>query len=512
MRREYQLLLPMDVEIKIEMKDSVRRLIEVTENMDYSRLNSAYTRLPRSNEATPKQMFQLVIMGFMEQIYSTRRLEKACKTDIRFMYILNGKKAPDHNRFWKFIKERLQGEVCENLFFQLTERLWDEGEIEYKNIFIDGTKIEANANRYSFVWKKSVNKYEARLDEKLDMAITSMKREYGLVGNDPDEILSELRQKSSSIPFVYGRGKRKSQIQRDVELMESYVSRKHKYADYNGTFRGRNSFSKTDKDATFMRMKDDHMMNGQLKPGYNLQLGVEGEYIVGVDISSERSDELTLFSLLDRIESGSGKRHENVTLDAGYESEENYKGLIERGQTAYIKPQNYEKSKKRKYKTNAYLRENMPYDAENDIYTCPNGNLFTKQYMTKRRSKSGFEAEVTVYECSGCNGCPLKINCTKAKNNRKLYVSKDFVALRAASRERITSDFGKQLRLNRSIQSEGAFGILKQDYAFRRFLRRGMSNVLTETLLYAIAYNINKLHLKKLKKRQGVTIHLLNSA
>lgn len=295
-------------------------------------------------------------------------------------------------------------------------------------------------------------------------------------------------------------------------MLEEYLERKAKYRDYGTAFKGRNSFSKTDRDATFMRMKEDHMKNGQLKPGYNLQLGVEGEYIVGVDLSSERSDELTLLHLLERMDKGLGRRHEAVTADAGYESQENYNGLEQRGQAAYIKPQNYEQSKKSRYRNNAYLREHMPYDSEKDTYTCPAGNLFTPQGETKRRSKSGFEATVMVYECSGCENCAQKKLCTRAKGNRRMEVSKDFVAFRQAALERITSDQGKILRLNRSIQSEGAFGVLKQDYGFRRYLRRGEGNVFTETLLYAMAYDINKLHAKTMSNRYGCTMHQLNSA
>jgi transposase len=290
------------------------------------------------------------------------------------------------------------------------------------------------------------------------------------------------------------------------------MSRKAKYTEYNATFKGRNSFSKTDRDATFMRMKEDHMGNGQLKPGYNLQLGVEGEYIVGVDIRNDRSDEGALLGLLDRIAIGCGKRHENVTTDAGYESEENYLGVQARGQLAYIKPQNYEKSKTRKYRTNAYLRDNMPYDAQTDTYTCPVGKQFQPIYETKRKSKTGYEATISVYECFACEGCPQKNLCTRAKGNRRLQVSKQFVALRQTALERITSPEGKILRLNRSIQSEGVFGVLKQDYGFRRFLRRGTMNVLTETFLYAIAYNIDKLHNKMMRKQYGCTLHALNSA
>jgi transposase len=279
------------------------------------------------------------------------------------------------------------------------------------------------------------------------------------------------------------------------------------------TFEGRNSFSKTDTDATFMRMKDDHMKNGQLKPAYNLQLAVSGEYIVGVDISNERSDHQTLIPLLNRMKKGmNGKQFETVAADAGYESEENYKVLKSRNQAAYIKPQNYEQSKTRKYKTNAYLRENMPYDSETDTYTCPAGNLFTYSYTSKRKSTSGFESQITHYECHACQNCPQKSHCTRAKGNRKISVSKDFIALRQASRDRITSEHGKVLRLNRSIQSEGAFGVLKQDYGFKRFSRRGTTNVFTETILHAIAFNINKLHGKTKRKLHGVILHTLKSA
>ena len=511
----YQLILPLDIGIKIESTATVRLLLEITERMDYSKLEAAYKRLPRGKEASPKQMFQLTVLGFMEKIYSTRRLESACKHDIRFMYILGGKPAPDHNRFWKFIKHRLQGDVAEHLFYQLVEYLGENTEIDFTNLFVDGTKIEAQANRYSFVWKKSTNKYEARLDEKMNELLRQLHTAYSLLipaEPDPTKYLELLKAHAKNTTFIYGRGKRKSQIQRDVEALEAFVLRKGKYTSYNSTFNGRNSFSKTDPDATFMRMKDDHMRNGQLKPAYNLTLGVEGEYIVGINLSSKRSDEWTLLPLLDRMEKGLGKRHKNITGDAGFESEENYKGLQQRNQIAYIKPQNYERSKTRKYKSNAFLRENMLYDSGNDTYTCPNGNTFSPIYITKRHSKSGFESEVTVYECYGCNECPSKSDCTRAKGNRKITVSKDFQQLRTDSRERITSDYGKLLRTNRSIQVEGAFGVLKQDYGFRRFLRRGQSNVFTETILYAVAFNINKLHNKKNRKLQGVTLHLINSS
>ena len=514
----YHLMLPMDIGEMIGTSDSVNTVLKLTERLDYNLLTASYERHPSASEASPKQMFQLIILGYMEDTYSTRKLESASRYDIRFMYLLQGKPVPDHNRFWSFIKHRLQGEVIENLFYQLVEYLLEIGEIDLANLFVDGTKIEACANRYTFVWKKSTNKYEARLDQKMSNLQSELAARYleEIPAGTPLDTCYDIlmaQATTQNISFVHGRGKRKTQLQRDIETLESYLQRKHKYEGYNTIFQGRNSFSKTDPDATFMRMKDDHMMNGQLKPGYNLQFGTTGEYIVGADISSERSDKQTLIPLLDRMEKGmDGKRFETVTTDAGYESEENFKTLESRNQAAFIKPQNYEKSKTRKYKTNAYLRENMPYDQETDTYTCPAGSLFESIYTTVRKNTSGFESTITAYECKGCSTCPQKKYCTRAKGNRKITVSKDFIALREQSRERITSEKGIVLRLNRSIQAEGVFGVLKEDYGFRRFARRGAINVFTETLLYAFAFNINKFHNKKKRKLEGVILHLPKSA
>lgn len=509
-----QVVMPLNLGMRIEADDKVRTLIEVTERMDYGKLARTYQRQPRRGEATPKQMFQVILLAFMLGTYSTRKIESACRNDIRFIYLLCGRRAPEHSRIARFVKKHLQGAVAEELFYQLVKLLEEQGELAFENLFLDGTKQEANANRYSFVWAKSTSRYEARVDEKLAILLERLTVGYGIIREQADGYREELSRakEEQGIVFVYGRGKRKTQLQRDMEALDELLARKAKYAQYNATFKGRNSFSKTDPDATFMRMKEDHMRNGQLKPGYNLQLGVEGEYIVGAHICAERSDELAMLGLLERMDAGLGKRHEAVIADAGYESEENYKKLEERDQIAYIKPQNYEKFKKRKWRNNAYARENMPYNPEADTYLCPAGNLFERIGETTRKSKSGYKATVTVYECFGCEGCEQKEKCTKAKGNRQMTVSKDFLALRQASQERITTDWGKTLRMNRSIQVEGAFGVLKQDYGFRRFLRRGETDVFTEVLLYAMAYNLSKLHNKMRRNQSGCTIYLLDTA
>ena len=482
----------------IPADDSVRLLDQIVEEMDITPLMRAYECRGRKPATEPSTMLKILLYANMENIFSSREIEKACKRDINFIWLLNGAKAPNYHEISRFRSKRLS-KCAEELFFDLVDKLHEIGEIKYEHLFVDGTKIEANANKYSFVWKKSTCKYEQRNLYKIGKIDFELRIKYGI----PEEIdlLKELESKMTT-PYVHGRGHKKSELQRDIEHFRDLLEKKEKYEKYQKTFRGRNSFSKTDPDATFMHMKEDHMRNAQLKPGYNLQLGVEGEYITGAMISSERSDQLTLIPFMEKLEE-KGIIYQDVTADAGYESEENYSFFESRETECYIKPQNYERSKTKKFKSNMSLRENMEYDPENDEYTCQAGQKIRARYVGTQKTKSGYEREVTFYECDDCSGCPYKKRCTRSKGNRKLQVSKKFIAQREASLERITSDQGVLLRMNRSIQSEGAFGVVKQNYGFRQFLLRGHNKVMTEVLILAMAYNVNKLHAKIQQNRTG---------
>ena len=502
---EYQVVMPLELGIKIPKDDSLRALMRIAERMNWSKLSKAYERECSACEATPRQMFLLVILGFMNGIYSTRKIEAACRCDIRFMWLLAGKQVPDHTRIARFIK-RIKDGILEELFYQLVHMLKEDGEIAYEHLFVDGTKIEANANRYTFVWRKRVEREKEKLSEKRSAFIVALRTEYAmeLGGREkPEEILERLRElaKEREIEFVHGKGKHKSTLQKQIEQLEAFEAKAAEYQEHIQKLGNRNSYSKTDHSATFMRMKDDHMGNGQLKPGYNIQLGIEAEYIVGVDVSSDLNDTHALPPLLERMEEKGGVKHQDVTTDAGYESEETHVKVKRRGQTAYIKPSNYEKSKKRRFRKNAYLRENMRYDAERNCFICPAGKELTFQGTKIRKSKSGYKQEVSMYKAESCTDCPHKDKCTKAKEARKIELSWTFERARSESRERITSELGKQLRVNRSIQSEGAFGVLKEDRHFRRLKRRGMDRVFAEILLYAFAFDVEKLHAKTQKNR-----------
>jgi len=513
----YQLILPLGMEALIPGDDSVRLLSHITEELDYKNLNMAYSSKGRNPVVTPKTLFRVLVYAYMNNLYTSRKIEEACRRDINFMWLLQGQKAPDHNTIARFRNGRLSG-IVEDLFNQLVVKLSNLGEIQYKTIFIDGTKIEAYANKYTFVWKKTTVKNEQKLQEKAKGLLVELNQEFdaGLPLSESPITVETLqkavdflkeKQQAEKIEFVSGKGKRKTKLQKAIETLVDVLEKQRRYDQYNKTFAGRNSFSKTDKDATFMHMKEDHMKNSQLKPGYNVQIGVEGEYIVGIDVSSERSDQLTLIPFLNKLKTNLPESYCNVVADAGYEGEQNYVYLEKQNQKPFIKPQTYESMKKRSFSKIIGKRENMTYNAENDEYLCANHKKLVAVGKTTRTSKSGYKSDVTLYECESCEGCSLKKQCTKAVGNKKLSASKLFLEKRAESLHNITTPEGILLRMNRSIQVEGAFGVLKEDHGFRRFVMRGKKNVETEFLLLSFGYNINKLHNKIQNDRCGSLLH-----
>ena len=501
----YQLVLPLSLEGLVPEDESVRLLSHVLEELDYTKLYQAYSTKGRNPAVDPKTMFKILTYAYSQNIYSTRKIEKACRRDINFMWLLAGQKAPDHSTIARF-RTGFLAEACEDLFYQLVRLLAAMGELSKETVFIDGTKLEACANKYTFVWKKSVSKWEEKMFPKIEMLINLLNREYmkdfSITKENRTQELQQIFDfidnycKENRVEFVHGRGKRRSVHQKYHELIRRFLDRQLLYDLHNSRFLDRNSYSKTDVDATFMHMKDDHMRNAQLKPGYNVQIGVDSEYIVATDIFSDRNDVWTFVPFLQRMEERLGFKYPTATADAGYESEEGYDYMKKNGQKPYIKPQTYEKWKKRSFKNDISKRENMIYDEENDTYICHNGKKLIPQYVTKKTSKNGYESEVTMYECESCEGCPYKEKCTRAKGNKRMGVSKKFISLRQESYENITSKLGIQYRINRSIQVEGAFGVLKNDYEFQRFLLRGKTKVKLEILLLCFGYNINKLHAK----------------
>lgn len=508
----YQLKIPFDLEPVIPANDRVRLLCRFVDELDLTELYATYSRI-RIDAASPCTMLKLILYAYLEGIYSSRGMEKACYRDINFMYILEGKPVPDHTTFARFRTTHLSA-CASTLMAQVTDMLKALGELSGREIFIDGTKIEANANKYTFVWKRTVTKNFQRLMDRAAALYQECVFTYGLKPRPDGKVnlrhLKKLRRKlyekkrERHLVFVHGSGKRKDPLQKHIELLESYINKFKEYIDKLHKCGTRNSYSKTDEDATFMRMKEDAMLNGQLKPAYNLQAGVDSGYVAWLTLSSRPTDTLTLIPFLNDMHSHIGFRYGTVVADAGYESEENYSYLEQENIRAMIKPSNYEISKTRKFRKDISRRENMPYNADGDFYTCMAGNRLYANRIRYQKTASGYRRQITIYRCHCCKDCKYKSECIKGRNwkkpeserYKKLNVSRKFERQRKHSLENITSEEGCRLRMNRSIYAEGFFAVLKEDRNFRRFLTRGRGNVYTECVLMAISHNIAQLDRK----------------
>lgn len=507
----YQLKLPLDLDCMIPQNDSVQLLSQFVEGMDLTDLYSTYQRI--REKRTPRLLLKIMLYSYMNGCYSSRSMEQRCKRDLNFMYLLEGLPAPDHATFARFRSIHF-APCATRIMAQMSDFLYETGEISGDSMFVDGTKLEAYANKYTFVWKKAVTRHLANLLEKLASFVEECESLFGIKLVYQKQVklkhVKKLRKKlyalkeKEGISFVHGSGRKKSPLQKRIEQLEEYLKKLKEYTNKLHLCGPRNSYSKTDPDATFMRMKEDAMGNGQLKAAYNLQHAIDSEYIVWLAVGPQPTDTSMLIPLIKEMEGNLSFQYKKVVADAGYESEENYEFLKENGQQSYIKPSNYERSKTRKYQKDIGRIEHMAYEKETDCYTCVEGRKLTARFVKRERTKSGYRRETTVYSCTDCSGCHQKKECIKGNHskipmeerNKNLYVSKKFLANRNEDLARIQSEEGCQLRMNRSIQAEGSFGELKQDMGFRRYLSRGSSNVTAESILLALAHNLKKLHHK----------------
>ena len=395
---------------------------------------------------------------------------------------------------------------------QMTKFLIKLEQVTTTEVFIDGTKIESAANRYTFVWRKAVTKHQARFLQKTALLVGDIIQRQELKPlwqkqvkkKHVKKILKKLRAKANeeSLEFVSGRGHIKTQLQRDIEALEAALEKLKEYEKKLHICADRGSYAKTDPDATFMHMKDDHMLNGQLKPAYNIQHAVNSGFIVAAVIFPNPTDVMTLKPFLNQMEDDLSFAFERIVCDAGYESEENLSFLRAKGIEAYIKPANYEQIGTKKFAKEIGRKENMRYDKEQDCYLCHNGKEIKRSGSRRVKTASGYIREETQYACSECGGCPYKEKCMSGKNwkkpleerYKKLTVSRLFEELREEEYRRSNSEEGKKLRMNRSIQAEGGFADIKGDSGFTRFLCKGNENVFAEYILYAMAHNLGWLH------------------
>lgn len=510
-----QLKLPLEIQKLIDISDPVYTFCEVMDHIDLSRyfVEKGYkTGRPRCDE---QKLLKVILFAFMENgICSLRAIEKLCKNDIRYMYLLDGMKAPSFATFGNIIRNELTDSV-EQIFLHVNTYIFEKDYVDLEHTYIDGTKIEANANRYTWVWKKSCTKNRGKVFEKISLLIDAMNQDvlgYLSVKLEKREEyaieyvseLLEMYKKGTNLDestFVSGCGHRKSIQQKQYQELQGYLERLKTYAHHIEICGDeRNSYSKTDHDATFMRIKRDYMGNDQLLPAYNLQVAVCDEYIAAVDVKPYASDMECFVPLMEKFNETYGHYPKYPVADAGYGSYNNYLYCEEHGIEKYMKFTMFKKeTSDKKYHENPYRAVNFKRDRTGNLI-CPNGKTFhfkSKQHVYK--NKYGRTEE--IYECESCEDCQYKKECCpKATKNRTIRMNQELTSIHQEVITNLESIHGALLRMNRSIQAEGTFGILKWDKSYKRLFRRGKKSVILEITLISCGFNLYKYHNKRQRK------------
>jgi len=506
----YQLKLPLEISKIIEISDPVYTFCEVLNQIDLKRYLVIKENKTGRRRFDCEILLKVILFAFMEHGYvSVREIEKLCKTDIRFMYLLDEHSAPSHMTIDNFMNHCLADSI-ENIFNEINRYIFNEENVDLEHIYIDGTKLEANANKYSWVWKKSSLKNRQKTFDKVSTLLEEINKIIVYQGVKFDirkeysiEYLEQVTAQYVTIvdlhpeTIIRGKGHHKSIEQKYYDKLIEYTDKLKKYAEHIKICGdNRNSYSKTDNGATFFRMKRDYMGNDQLLPGYNIQLGLCDEYISVFDVKPYASDMDCFQPLMEKFNKTYNKYPKYPVADAGYGSLNNYIYCQEHGMEKYMKFTMFKKETEDKdYHNSPYRAVNFPIN-ENGNPICPNGKEFKHIYNRAiKGNKYGRTEE--VYQCDDCSLCKLKEKCCKCDGNRIIRINEELTTFHREVLNNLNSTKGALLRMNRSIQAEGAFGTIKWNRAYKRARRKGLKGVIFELSLISCGFNLHKYHLKK---------------
>ena len=492
-----QTTLPLEISSFLPQDHIVFTIEKVVNALEDSHFHAFYHNFCRPSYH-PKMLLSALLFAYSQGIFSGRKIEKMMIENIAMQY-LTGQLIVSYRTINRFRVAAGMENLIRDLFIDLNLRLKMEELVTLDCLFIDGTKIEANANKYSFVWKKATDKFSAKLQEQIQVyfqeEITPLIHQ-AIMLDDEEPITSEqltefaqvlekelakLSQDLEEEP-VKGKDDRKAQRRKLKKILrkvkDDFLVRTEKYERYQDTFEGRNSFSKTDTDATFMRMKEDHMKNGQLKAGYNLQIATENQFVLHYDVFSNPTDTKTLLPFLETY-----PHHvKTVVADAGYGSEENLLRLDESNMNHLIKYAMFDKEQKKGYKQSAKNLANWHYDDKEDSYTHPDGWCYRFHHLKHQKTQTDFQQEIKVYYADEPELAPQK----------GLYINERYQHLKDKECQALLSPKGRQLFAQRKIDVEPVFGQVKACLGYKRCNLRGKRQVTIDMGLVLMANNLLK--------------------
>lgn len=477
------LLLPPSVDELIAPNHPVRVVSEVIDGLDLSSIIANYEGGGASSYH-PAMLLKLIVYGYLRNIYSTRKIEEAVAESVHFMWLAGGQR-PDHNTLARFRSRRLKEEV-EDVFRQVVELLVDHGHVSLEEAYIDGTKLEANAGRYTFVWGRSIKTNKARMRERLNELLEYADR------------VSEAEEKSAPLEFesitpdsvretvekinakLKGHAVERKVRERLRHAEKHYPEALERYESQEEILGERNSYSKTDPDATFMRMKEDHKKNAQPKPAYNLQISTENRFVTHYSLHQNPSDTPTLIPHLKGFEQTHETLPRAVTADAGYGSLENYEYLESKKVEAYVKYPGFDAAHRRN--KDAFNSQNWPYEEASQTLICPAG----KRFVHLGPGDDGTERFVSP----GCGDCPFRKQCCRGEADRCVELNPELIRYKRAARDRLCSEEGVRRRKRRGCECETVFGQVKHNKGFRRLLLRGLEKATVELGILFLAHNL----------------------
>jgi len=493
------LLFPASFDEKVPQDSPARLVNQIVDNLDIAQIIDTY-KGGGTSAYHPRMMLKVVLYSYLNNIYSSRKIEQALADRISFMW-LSGGQQPDHNTINRFRSCHLKEDIHQ-IFTQVVLMLVDMGYLSLDVIYVDGTKIESRANRYTFVWKKTVEKNKAKLEEKIRKVLEQIEEGIAIENQMEDQppLPIDSKELRRRIEALNRENRTKAEQKAIKTLEEKQLPKLEEYEKHLAILGDRNSYSKTDPDATFMRMKEDHMKNGQLKPAYNVQIGTENQFLTHYDFFPNPTDTLTFISFMKGFCNRYGFYPDKGVADSGYGSEENYEFMEGNEIEPFVKYNYFHKEGKKAFKNNAFLAQNLYYNEKEDYFVCPMGQHMKKVGDSKRKRDSGYISKISIYEAENCNGCPLRCLCHKSKTNRRIEVNHNLNRHKHKVRDLLTSPEGLFHRSQRPIEPEAVFGQTKYDKAYNRFRHFGEEKVKADFALFAIAFNIGKLW-HKINKR-----------
>lgn len=492
-----QLSLPVRTEHLIDKHDPVVSFLEVVGGLNLKKFIK--TSRKGRQQYDPEMILRIILFGYMQKKFSLRELEEACKVDIRFMYLADNQ-TPSFMVFQRFIQDKLTKNLPD-IFYEINEFLIQKEKIDTTRLYVDGTKIEANANKFSFVWKKAVLNYQAQLFIKITKELNQVnkllnrtfeiKEQYDSLDLSEPIVALLSTIDRIGIQFVEGKGSRKTSYQRLYEKLVEFQLKCREYEVKLSICGTRNSYSKVDHDATFMHGKEDYYnKTGIFKAYYNIQIGVSDEYILHYGVYPNPTDTKTFIPLMNSYYERYQEYPKIPVADAGYGSYDNYLYCVSHQMTLMMKYNMYKKEKEKQFLKNEFKIKNMSHEHKRLISTS--GEIY--HYSHDYTSHQGVYPQIKeVYLHQPTEHSPS--TCPKR-------ITRDIVLLelQEEAKKNLESEEGIDCRVQRSIQVEGAFGDIKHNCEYTRFHRRGKKNIETEFLLISIGYNLRKYHSKKLQK------------